>query len=152
MKKLLPIIITIIIVGGGSFYGGMKYQESKTPTAADFQNLRNLSPQQRQQMFGQSGANTSGALAGGRGGANGAAGEIIAKDNKSITIKLRDARLPDGQAGSKIIFFSNSTKITESTEGSLNDLEIGKTIMVSGKQNSDGSITAETIQLSPLTP
>ncbi len=148
-KKILTIIILVILAGAGGFYAGMKYQESKTPTAADFQNLRNLSSQQRQQMFGQSGANASGTLAGGRGGGNlpagrqdVATGEIIAKDDKSITIKLRDA-------GSKIIFFSDSTKITKSADGSLNDFEIGKTAIVGGKQNSDGSITAETIQLSP---
>jgi len=143
MKKLLPIIIAIIIVGGGAFYGGMKYQESKTPTAADFQNLRNLSPQQRQQMFGQSGANASGTLAGRRGGANGAAGEIISKDDKSITVKLQDG-------GSKIIFYSNSTEVGKFVSGTPNDLEVGKTVIVNGKANSDGSITAQSIQLRPV--
>jgi hypothetical protein len=147
MKKLLPIIIAIIIVGGGAFYAGMKYQESKTPTAGlaagNFQNLRNLSSQQRQQMFGQSGANASGTLAGGRGGANAAAGEIIAKDDKSITVKLQDG-------GSKIIFYSDSTEIGKFASGTQNDLEIGKTVIVNGKANSDGSITAQSIQLRPV--
>jgi hypothetical protein len=35
------------------------------------------------------------------------------------------------------------------TEGSINNIEIGKQIMVGGEQNSDGSYTAKTIQLSP---
>jgi len=130
MKKIIPIIIALVIVGGGAFYGGMKYQENKTP-----------------QMFQKMGANVAagfaGRQAGARANANLAGGEIIAKDDKSITIKLRDG-------GSKIIFFSDSTKITKSTEGSSNDLEIGKTVIVGGKQNSDGSLTTETIQLNPF--
>jgi len=67
---------------------------------------------------------------------------VISKDEKSLTIKL-----PDGS--SKIVFFSDSTEISKTTEGTIDDIEIGKQIMVSGDQNSDGSITAKTIQLSP---
>ena len=33
------------------------------------------------------------------------------------------------------------------TDGSINDIEIGKQIMVSGSQNSDGSYTANTITI-----
>ena len=50
---------------------------------------------------------------------------------------------------SKIVFFSDSTEISKTTEGAVDDIEIGKQIMVSGDQNSDGSYTAKTIQLSP---
>ena len=129
-KKLLPIILAIIVVGAGAFYGGMKYQESKIV-------------KERQQTFQQFGANaTGGSRVSGRTNSNMLGGEIIAKDDKSITIKLSDG-------GSKIVFFSDSTKITKSAEGSMNDLEISKTVFVGGKQNADGSFTAETIQLSP---
>jgi len=55
--------------------------------------------------------------------------------------------MPDGS--SKIVFFSDSTEISKTTEGSMDDIEIGKEIMVTGSQNSDGSYTAKTIQLSP---
>ena len=51
--------------------------------------------------------------------------------------------------GSKIVFFSNSTEISKMTDGLIDDIEIGKQVMVGGDQNSDGSYTAETIQLSP---
>lgn len=132
-KKLLPIIIAIIVVGAGAFYGGMKYQESKIV-------------KERQQAFQQFGANaTGGARVSGRTNSNMLGGEIIAKDDKSITIKLRD-----GQGGSKIVFFSDATKITKSAEGSLEDLKTGGQILVNGTQNSDGSLTAQTIQLQPL--
>jgi len=44
------------------------------------------------------------------------------------------------------------TQISKTVEGKIEDIEIGKQIMVSGDQNSDGSITAKTIQLSPRYP
>lgn len=147
MKKLLLIIMAIIIVGGGAFYAGMKYAESKAPrgfTTADSQNLRNLSSEERQERLQELGANIGnfGAGPGERRGAGFVNGEIIAKDDKSITIKLRDG-------GSKIIFFSDTTEITKSAEGSPSDLEINKTISANGDANQDGSIIAKTIQISP---
>lgn len=150
MKKLVPIIIAIIMVGSGAFYGGMKYAESNRSgrgglSQADFQNLQNLSPEERQQRLQELGANIGGfrARTGGQQGGGFANGEIIAKDDETVTIKLHDG-------GSKIVFFSESTKLTKTTEGSLSNLEIGKTVLVSGKPNPDGSFTAETIQINPL--
>jgi hypothetical protein len=128
MKKLLVIIVIILIVGAGAFFGGMKYGQSKVP--------------QRQQGFQQMGANVGNRFRSGQGGNGFVGGEIISKDDKSVTIQL-----PDG--GSKIIFFSNSTVITKSAEGSLNDLAVSKQIIITGDQNSDGSYTAKTIQLRP---
>ncbi len=130
-SKLITIVIAIaVVVGGGAFYSGMKYAESKNS--------------QRQQRLQELGANVGGFRnrTGGQQGGGSASGEIIAKDDKSVTIKLRDG-------GSRIIFFSDSTEITKSAAGSLNDLEMGKSITIRGSQNSDGSITAQSIQLSP---
>ncbi len=136
MKKTLPIfIIALFIVGGGSFYGGMKYAESKTPSNRNFPNFANLSPEERQQRFGQMGWRSGN-------GQNLVNGVIISKDDISVTVKLRDG-------GSKIVFFSESTKIMKSVEGLPGDLEVGENIMVSGTVNQDGSITAQTIQLRP---
>lgn len=131
MKKIIPIIIIlIIVVGGGAFYGGMKYQQSKGP-------LTKLSPEQRQRFFQQG--------AGQKVGRDFLSGEVITKDEQSFTLKM-----PDGS--SKIVFFSDSTQIFKTTEGKIGDIEIGKQIMVSGSQNSDGSYTAKTIQISPHHP
>jgi len=157
--KLIPIVIAVaLVVGGGSFYGGMKYAESKS-SSGDFsargarlpdgqgsafggQNLQNLSPEERQQMLQEHGANAGGFRnrTGGQQGGGSASGEIIAKDDKSVTIKLRDG-------GSKIFFFADSTEIAKSVSGTPNDLEIGKSVVINGKANQDGSITAESIQL-----
>jgi hypothetical protein len=152
MNKLIPIVIaTAVVVGGGAFFGGMKYAESKSfqgrVSQIDFQNLQNLSPEERQQRLQELGANAGGfrggAGIGQRGGGGFTAGEIIAKDDKSVIVKLQDG-------GSKIIFLSDSTEITKSAAGALIDLEIGKNISVNGAVNSDGSITAQMIQLRPI--
>lgn len=72
-------------------------------------------------------------------------GEITSKDDKSMTVKL-----PDG--GSRIVFFSDSTAITKSADGTLADLIIGESILINGNQSSDGSIIAQLIQLRPTVP
>jgi len=135
MKKILPIILAVAIaIGGGAFYGGMKYgQNKKLTTRSD---LRNLSPEQRQQMLQQLGTTTEPRSSGFT------TGEIISKDDKSITVKLQSG-------GSIIIFYSDSTEVGKFVNGTSTDLKVGDTVVVNGKRNQDGSITAQTIQLRP---
>ncbi len=138
IKKILPIILVLVIIGGGAFYGGMKYQQSKSP-------LARFSAEQRQQAFQGNmeedfqGRDRVGARAMGTGFLS---GEVVAKDEQSLTLKMLNG-------GSRIIFFSDSIEVSKTTDGSMGDVEIGKQIMVTGDQNSDGSYTAETIQLLP---
>lgn len=143
MKKLILFIIVLIIAVGGAFYGGMKYGQSKV--AGNFANLRNLSPEERQQRFQEMGAGITGSFGNRTGNQSGAGfvnGEIISKDNQSITVKLRDG-------SSKIVFYSGMTEISKFASGSSGDLEVGKTVMINGTANQDGSITAQSIQLRP---
>ncbi len=139
MKKMLPVfVILLILVGGGSFYGGMKYANSKRVAAFGAQgaggNFRGGN------FGGGASGTTRGAGAGARGGF--ANGEIISKDDSSVTIKL-------ASGGSQIVFFSTSTAILKAAAGSANDLVVGQNIMVNGSANSDGSVTAQSIQLRP---
>lgn len=134
MKKILPIIITVIIAGGAGFYGGMKYGQSAGSSAA---NPRNF--EVNGQQPGGSGAGRRGGI-GQNGGFVG--GEIIAKDDKSITVKLQNG-------SSKIVFLSNSTPVMKSVQGSSSDLSIGEQVTVTGSANSDGSITAQSVQIRP---
>ncbi|MDD5626373.1 MAG: DUF5666 domain-containing protein [Patescibacteria group bacterium] len=133
MKKMLPvIIILIIVVGGGAFFGGMKYSES---TRLNF----------AKQNFGRQQMGNGAPMGNKQGGVNSASGEIISQDDKSITVKLNDG-------GSKIIFYSDTTQVMKFSQGSGADLKIGENVMVNGPANSDGSITAKSIQLRPAMP
>jgi len=147
MKKIITVVaIVAVVVGGGAFYGGMKYVQGRGGRG----NFTNLTPEQRQQFMANAGAGfrggagQDGRLPAGRQGMGGGfiAGEIISKDDKSITIKM-----PDG--GSKIVFYSDATEVGKFISGTAVDLEIGKNITVNGTANQDGSLTAQSVQIRP---
>ena len=160
MKKILSIVILVVVVAaGGSFYGGMHYERGTTGGGNGGRNLANLSPEARQARMAQFGG-----LAGGRGGRGGGsqpaggfvAGEIIAKDDKSLTIKLPENRSDNngqaGDGGSKIIFFADSTSINKTVGGSEADFNIGGQVTANGTANPDGSISAQSIQIRTEAP
>ncbi len=130
MNKTIGVIILILAIGGGGFYAGMKYGQASTPSRGG---TNGQTPSGGQFRFG---ANNSG------GQRNGgfATGEIIAKGDESLTIKL-----PDG--GSRLIFFTPATAITKSVAGTTTDLALNENVLVNGQANSDGSLNAQTIQL-----
>jgi len=129
MNKIIAIVIvSAVIVGGGSFYAGMKYDQSKNKTER----------QTRMQQFGGGNGGPRGQQRAAGGGF--ASGEIISKDDKSVTVKLQDG-------GSKIVFVSDSTAVMKSTQGSLGDVLVGGQVMATGSPNPDGSISAQSIQI-----
>lgn len=127
-KNLIIVGIVALLVGGGAgFFGGMQYQKSQIPVRG---------------QFGANGTFTRGAGTGGRGGANGGAvrGTIISKDSNSITVKLQDN-------STKIVILSSSTMIGKSTQGTIDDVTNGSNVMVFGTTNSDGTVTAQLVQV-----
>lgn len=125
-------IILLIVVAGASFYGGTLYQQSKSRSGFG--------------QFTQGGAgNGMGQRNGTRGnfaGGGATTGEIVAVDANSITVKLQDG-------SSKIVNLSDSTTYSKTDPGSKTDLKTGVKIAAFGTANSDGSITAQNIQLNP---
>lgn len=126
-NKNLLVTILVIGVGVGGFFAGMKYQQSKQPSRVDFQAMRGM------RQPGMSGVQQGA-------GSGMIRGEIIAQDEESITVKLLDG-------SSKIILISENTTINKTTEGSVDDLETGKQIVVFGQENADKSVSATNIQL-----
>ena len=128
-NKIVTVIVAIILMGA-SFYGGIKYSQSNTPARgnlAGFPGSQNVATGTRN----------------GRGfGAGGGAviGDIISKDSGSITVKLADG-------STKIVLVPASASVMKMVIGSDADLSVGKSIVANGTANSDGSITAMTIQL-----
>src|SRR4030043_899718 len=125
-NNLIIFAIIVILVGCGAFFSGMKYQQSKSPRFGNFGGIRNGQSAQREQ--GQSFRPVN--------------GEIISQDDTSITVKLANG-------SSKIVLVNDNTAINKSAEGSKADLTVGEKIAVFGTQNSDGSVTAQNIQLNP---
>ncbi len=124
-----PILITVVvavIVGAVAFFGGMQYQKMQRAYLAG-------GTAGRAGRFGQAGAN---------GNFRPVRGEIIASDDKSITVKLMDG-------SSKIVLLSGNVAITEATSAGKTALVNGKQVMVFGAANPDGSVTAQNIQLNP---
>ncbi len=130
---LITMFAIVVVIGGMAFYSGMKYGENKAGSAEGDQNSRGS----------MGGARRAG---GGRMQGNLTAGDIVAKDEKSITLSMR------GGGGSKIVFFSDATQVMKSVSGALSDLAIGQQVMTMGAANSDGSITAQSIRIGPAMP
>lgn len=122
----IAIISTVAIVALGlSFYGGVKVGQKSL---------------MRQGFLGnQKGGQTTRFINKQNDFVN---GEILSKDDKSVTVKLING-------GSRVILFSDSTEVGKFTSGSVGDLEVGKSIIVNGKTNQDGSLTAQSIQIRP---
>lgn len=138
-QKTIGIIIAIaVIIGGVAFWSGLKYQQSKKPAFG-------LGP------AGQFDPNIDRPNANGNGVANranlsrGTSGDVLAKDDSSIIIKLSDG-------SSKIILYSSTTIVNKMALGSVDDLSVGESVTVMGTTNTDGSLTAQNIQIRPAQP
>jgi hypothetical protein len=128
-NNTIMMVVVALIVGGGAFFGGMKYQQSKVPSFnSQFGGNRNGN------------GNQAGAR---RMGGGQILGDIISADDKSITVKLVDG-------SSKIVLFSATTSINKASEGTATDLTTGTKVAVFGTTNTDGSVTAQNIQINPI--
>jgi hypothetical protein len=81
--------------------------------------------------------------AAGRAGAAGggfASGQVVSVDGNSLTVQL-----PNGN--SEVVFFSSSTQVIKPQVASLSALTPGTQVLVGGTANSDGSVSAQTIQI-----
>lgn len=139
MKKLSNVIIIIIVVavGVGGFFGGSYYQKKKCASTANSRDFDG-NPQQMfrgtppTDMPGRNGQSNGGS------GGGGNTGEIISKDDKSVTIKTSDG-------STKIIYFSDSTTISKNETADSSNLSVGTNISAMGSTNSDKSVTAKNI-------
>ncbi len=144
MKNNIIITIVIAIIFGiFGFFIGTKYQSKKTSSFASspfgnfsygrFGNRQNSNSQITNQL--QNGNR--------RNGPQMVTGEILTQDDKSITVKMEDG-------SSKIIFITNSTILNKSSAATKTDLKVGEKVAIFGLENSDGSVTANNIQLNPI--
>jgi hypothetical protein len=126
-KYIAGAVVGAVIIAGAGFYAGQSYAKSSIPARG---------------VAGQF-AGRAGGTGAARGGFT--VGNIVSKDANSITIQMQDG-------STKIILMSTSTAISKNSAGTAADLLNGTGVMVSGSTNSDGSITAQSIQIRPALP
>jgi hypothetical protein len=88
--------------------------------------------------FSASSTRTGGGRAGSGGGF--ASGQVSAIDSQSITLQLANGN-------SEVVLYSSSTQVIKPTTASMSDLAVGTQVMIGGTENSDGSLTAQSIQI-----
>ncbi|MBI3887854.1 hypothetical protein HY310_02190 [Candidatus Microgenomates bacterium] len=122
-QQIVTVLVLAIVAGAVGFFGGMQYQKSQTPVPVLNQFRRNGGG------LGQN--NTNNAVV---------RGEITAADDNSVTIKINDG-------SSKIVLLAPTTTITEATTAAKTELSTGKQVTIFGVTNTDGSVTAQNVQL-----
>ena len=132
-KKIVGVVVTGLLVAGISFWGGMTYAGNNLKKANE----------NRQGVFNQNGGMKGQGARVGNGGV--VSGEVLSVDSTSMTVKLRDG-------GSKIVLLSPASKVEKTVDGVAADVTVGKSVMVTGTTNPDGSVTASSVQLRPSFP
>ena len=139
-NKIISFSVGFVVVAGLAFFGGIKYDQAKNGGSSSQYALRRSNG-----GFGRRGGSGS--------GNDFVAGQIIATDSNSVTVQLRGMNGAPGSSssngGSKIIFLSDKSQILKSVSGTSADLTVGQQVIVTGTDNSDGSITAQKIQIRP---
>lgn len=149
-NSIVIMVIAVLVVGAGSFYGGMVYGKSQVPASTGGRNFsfngQNLPGGSGQNFPGGNGAaRTRGAGGNGGGFGGGVSGQILSKNDTGFTIKSVDG-------GSRIIFLTSSTTISRQSTGTATDLNNGVDVVVIGDANTDGSINARNVQIRPQLP
>lgn len=68
------------------------------------------------------------------------AGTVLAKDANSITLDSRDG-------SSHVVLMTPSTVFSKSVSGSLADVRVGSSVLITGTANPDGSTLAQSVTL-----
>jgi hypothetical protein len=134
-NNYLITVVLVVVFAGVAFFGGMKYQQSKQSSLSGRFTAATGGQLQRQGSGSAAGRNGSGMQP--------VNGQIISSSDNSITVQMQDG-------SSKIVLVTDKTVINKADQASRGDLATGAKVAVFGQTNSDGSVTAQNIQLNPL--
>ena len=139
-NTIILVVVLMLAIGGGSFGIGYKVAQGKNSFGNFARNGANqmmARGDRNGQGLGQ-GQQVGGMMRGNRQ----IAGEVIALDDKTMTIKMADG-------SSKIVLLSSTMTISKSIDAPKTELKVGSNVAVFGAQNTDGSQTATTVELDP---
>lgn len=139
-KIVIACVITAVLAGGVGYVGGVKMSPLKRSVMFNSRSGQTMNLRNNNQNNQNGNGITNAPNMMGRGGA--ITGEVIAKDNKSLTIKMSDG-------SSKIVIISDKTNYRMASESSLDKIEVGTKVATFGDSNSDGSTTATSIEINP---
>ena len=137
-KKMIILGAITLVIGMGIGYAGAyafhltSAQNARGTFSAASGNAFNG---MRAGLSGQEGAAGNGMLS----------GTVAKEDSGSITLNTRDG-------SSHVVLVTPATTVQKSVNGTLSDVAVGATIIVTGTDNSDGSVSASSIQLRPAMP
>ncbi|MBN1585710.1 hypothetical protein JW899_05100 [Candidatus Uhrbacteria bacterium] len=141
-KTIISYVLTAVIAAGIGFGGGTIYQKNQASAGSriggsfDPQTMMNMPAGDRQGLRG----GQADGLTKMRGGAGMSAGTIKERTDTTLTVTL-------GTDGSQLVIVTDKTAISKPAEISLSELKAGDNVFVSGQTNSDGSLTADSIQV-----
>jgi hypothetical protein len=134
MNNKFSLVLGTILIGG-AFYGGMIFGKNqpvssvKNPENNTEQTANKVNPQA--QKIQTNIGNTYGV--------------IVSSTTSTVTIKLNDGT-------TKSVLFDSFTQIRSTIEVGSQELNIGKAVVVGGRTNEDGSISALNIELKTAPP
>lgn len=134
--KVLGAVVVIVAIAGIGFYAGTKGISNN--------------PQQQLNDVNATGSNTENQMMKGAGPGklspeNMIQGQVTEINNQEITVELTDGT-------TKTILLSGTTRIGKVITGTLDDIVVGSSLAVNGAQNSDGSVSAQMVQIRQQAP
>ena len=138
MKKIwivVGVLVLVVAVGGGAFWGGMAYGKSQAR-----QNLASLTQGRcgaRGGQFPSTGVLPQGTPEGATQFGGGVRGTSQAIESNNLGINSNE--------GVVNVQTTDTTLIEKNMPVSVGDLKVGETVVVSGPRNDDGSITARSV-------
>jgi hypothetical protein len=147
---VLAAVLGVVVVAGGSFYGGMAFQRSRqTNTQQQFFADRGFAPGGFSPLSGTPEGGFAGmgnpSFAGVAGGlARGAGGTVESLEGNTLNLR--------GDGEEVIVHLTDETVITRMATGERSDLQPGAQVTAIGERDDSGVITAVAIQILSSAP
>jgi hypothetical protein len=142
--QILVGLVALILVAAGSFYGGMIIGEQQatasSPGGSELPADARFPPNPAASETGRGQPGVGERFAGRPG--------MLFGQIDSIDANVLLIANPDGQQTR--VEVTDTTLIEKNTSVTVADLTVGEAVMVSGSENSDGSVTARSVQVAPV--